>query len=262
MEDRGLVSSERITMDLTYSDGSKLSEDRLSLGGCKSDYLYNMEQKSNLKLTISTKHTTHRKVAIYINGKFYKNEVLNLDTPAEFTIPMATLSDEPGAVNVIYAVGFNDSTYYRASYVTVRMSETDVKRGDCVLKAGDDYLITNYGGTVTLPEIDVHADGFTAAGWTDGKNLYAPGSECILHKSLRVWIDWERNDTVAELEIKPGKAYVGTPTPPVVEAPSGVDQIAPKRNSYWWTLLLAVPVVVAGGVTGGVYYVRKRKEKS
>ena len=265
MEDRGLDSSEKMTMELTYSDGVKLGTDRLALDGCPSDYLYNMEMKKNLKLTISTKHTTHRQVALYINGKYYKTAVLNLDTPAVFTIPRSRLNEEQGAVNVIYAVGFNDSTYYRASYVTVRMSETDVARGDCVARVGDEYLITSYGGTVKLPEINVHADGFTALGWTDGKNLYPEGSECILHKSINLWIDWERNDTVVELEIKPGKAYVGspvTPTPPSVGEPSGVDKIAPKRNSYWWTLLLAVPVVAAGGVAGGVYYVRKRKQKS
>ncbi|MBO5778128.1 MAG: CotH kinase family protein [Clostridia bacterium] len=265
MEDRGLQSSEKMTMELTYSDGTQLAEDRLTVSGCKSDYLYSMDNKSNLVLTITTKHTTHRQVAIYINGKYYKTETLNLDTPAQFTIPYTKLNDEPGAVNVIYAVGFNDTSYYRATYTTVRMSEKTVKRGDCVARVGDDYLITAFGGTVTLPEINVHAPGFEAVGWTDGEKLYPEGTECVLRKSINLWIDWERTDLLTELEIKPGKAYVGspvTPTPPSVEEPSGVDQIASKRNSYWWTLLLAVPVVAAGGVAGGVYYVRKRKKKS
>ena len=223
--------------------------------------LYNMEKKSNLKLTISTLHTTHRNVAIYINGKYYKTEVLNLDTPAEFTIPRSKLNEEPGAVNVIYAVGFNDTTYYRASYVTVRMSETDVKRGDCVARVGEEYLITPYGGTVTLPEINVHAPGFTAVGWTDGNKIYPEGSECVLRKSINLWIDWERNDLLTELEIKPGKAYTGTVTPPTVTPPVS-EQIPPKQNNNGQIWLIAIPVVgVAAAVCGAVYY-QKRKKKS
>jgi hypothetical protein len=260
-EDRGLVSSEKMTMELTYSDGTKLAEDRLAVKGCKSDYLYSMENKSNLVLTITTKHTTHRQVALYINGKYYKTETLNLDTPAKFTIPYAKLDNEPGAVNVIYAVGFNDTSYYRATYTTVRMSETTVKRGDCVARVGDDYLIAAFGGKVKLPEINVHAPGFKAVGWTDGEKLYPEGVECILHKSINLWIDWERTDLLTELEIKPGKAYVGTvkplPTPPSVQVPT-----VPESNDVWWTWLIAIPVVSVGGAIGGFLYMRKSKKKS
>ncbi|MGM9647900.1 MAG: CotH kinase family protein [Eubacteriales bacterium] len=218
MEGKGLQSSEKITMSLTYADGGGLSPDGLTVSGAKSDLLYDLSKNDSLKLTISTLHTTHRYALIYVNGKLLQKTALSMTSPATVTIPRGMLNTEPGAVNVIYMVGINhENNYYRASYLTVRMAEKIPAEGQCVLRVGDDYIVASQGEKVTFPEIDVHADGFEAMGWTDGgTTLYKSGETITASQSGYYWIDWKRTDTVAELIIKEGAAQ---PDDPVVTPP-------------------------------------------
>lgn len=214
IEGRGLESSEKITMQVTYGDGSALAPDLLTVSGAASDLLYDLSRKDNLQLTVSTLHTTHRKMLIYVNGKLAAQNALDMNTPATVSIPRSMLNTEPGAVNVIYMVGINhENHYYRASYVSVRMAEEVPSEGQCVLRVGDDYIVADKGETVTLPKIDVHADGFKALGWTDGNVMYNSGAEIKAEKSGYYWIDWKRTDLLTEFILEEGAAEEPTPTP-------------------------------------------------
>ncbi len=215
IEGRGLQSSEKITMSLTYADGTELSPDTLTVAGAASDFLYDLSRKDSLKLTVSTQHTTHRYMLIYVNGQLVGKNVLDMNTPATVTVPRAFLNTEPGAVNVIYMVGINhENSYYRASYLSVRMAEEIPAEGQCVLRVGDEYIVADPGEKVTLPEINVHADGFEALGWTDGNGtLYEFGEIVTVTDSGYYWIDWKRTDLLTEFVLEEGAAETDEPDP-------------------------------------------------
>ncbi len=261
MEGTGLEASDRMQLSLTYLDDTPLAEDTLTVRGAKSDYLYDLSQHGNLKLTVNTQHTTHRSMLVYVNGKLRCQAVLDMSGPATVNIPRTMLDSTPGAVNVIYVVGINhEGNHYRAGYVTLRMAEVIPQPGQRVVRIGDQYLVVDRGGQITLPQINVHADGFTALGWTDGnKESYAPGETITPAKSTYLWIDWQRDDLVAELIVQDGKAdeSVKTPTPIV---PTPAEPEAGGMGFLGWSLLIGIPALVMGGALTTLLLIRKKRK--
>ncbi len=226
IEGMGLQSSEKITMTLTYADGTAMAPDRLTASGAKSDALYDLSRNDALKLTVSTLHTTHRRMKIYVNGKLLLQNVLSMDNPATISIPRGVLDTTPGAVNVIYMVGVNhENNYYRASYLTVRMAKQVPKEGQIVLRIGDEYIIKNPGEKITMPVVQYHADGFDAVGWTDGLTTYKEGQVITAEKSGYFWIDWKRTDLLTEFVLEEGAAL---PPETTEEPPKPVTTEPPK----------------------------------
>lgn len=219
IEGRGLQVSGKIKFTPTYQDGTVLDPDRLTASGVKSDYMYDLTNKGDIKLTVSTAHTSHRRMKLYVNGKSLGEHAIDQYTPATVTIPRNMLDTTPGAVNVIYMQGINhENNHYQADYVTIRMAEKAPKEGQLVLRVGDEYIVSNAGDKVTLPKINVHADGFEALGWTDGSGkLYKAGEQITAEKSGYYWIDWKRIDTLIEFVLEEGAA--DGEEPPKTEQP-------------------------------------------
>lgn len=222
IEGRGLQVSGKIKFTPTYQDGTVLDPDRLAVSGVKSDYMYDLTSKDDIKLTISTAHTSHRRMKLYINGKSLGEHAIDQYTPATVTIPRTMLDTTPGAVNVIYMQGINhENNHYQADYITIRVAEKAPKEGQIVLRMGDDYIVANSGDKVKLPKINVHAEGFDALGWTDGSGkLYKAGEQMTAEKSGYYWIDWKRTDTLIEFVLEEGAA--GGEEPPKTEPPKPV----------------------------------------
>ena len=231
IEGRGLESSEKISMSLTYKDGSTLSQDTLSVAGVRSDFLYDSSSAKDLTLKVSTLHTSHRKMEIYVNGALITQCALDMNNPAAVTIPASALDTQTGDVNVIYMVGINhENNYYRASYITLRSAEAVPSDNQYVVRVGNDYIIADKGERVTLPEADLHADGFEVLGWTDGARLYPSGTPVSIGSSAYLWIDWERVDTEAELVIDQGRADADPSDKPSADTTTQATTTAPKTE--------------------------------
>lgn len=257
MEGVGHESSDRLHMKLQYADKTPLSEDILTAVGSPADCLYDLSQTKDLTLQISTEHTSHQKVYVYVNGKLISEKPLTMDTPAKVTIRRGTLDQTPGAVNVIYIVGHNGTQYYRASYMTLRMAEAVPTEQQFAVRVGNQYFLTDQEGKITLPEITVQAKGFYAVGWTDGSANYPAGSALMVNRSTYLWLNWEREDPLIEFvekEYVPSSAVTPTPTIPVENRNQNHSLI------LWITVgILSVTAVIAIGCVGVVWYYKKKK---
>ena len=198
IEGRGLNPSEKLTAKIGYSDSTSLQNDNLSVAEYPADYIYDPNNKKDLVLEISTRHTSHRKVKVFVNGKLVTTAKLTMDSPAKVTIPSNVLDRSENGINVIYfsCLNHNDS-FYREGYLSVRSrSVTARSENECVVRLQDNKTLkVSKGSTIKLPGISVKEDGYTCIGWTpDGEKVYAAGSNYVVNSDVRFLYKWKRNE--------------------------------------------------------------------
>ena len=202
MENSGIKCSDRITMKLEYASGGTLAADPYAVTGYPADFAYDLSSGSDLVLTVSTTHTSHKSAEIYVNGKLILKEAFEMNGKNRYVIPKSALSAEDGAINVITLIGINtNGDYYQKSYVAVR-SRSEVGTVDdnsaVLLLQGNKPSVYAKSTKITLPATGAVEKGYICIGWTDGKNVYPAGSEYTVSRNAYLYRKWERTNFFPE----------------------------------------------------------------
>lgn len=199
IEGKGFACSDRLHATLCYSDGNPLEPDLLSVGQYSADLAVKTSNKDALTLELSTEHTSHRYVELYVNGKKIGGRTALTDSsPATLAIPLSALDMTEGALNTVYLICINhENRYYRGTYLTLRArSGENPTDGQCVYRIqGQAPQVVSRGGSITLPAASAKEDGYTQVGWSNGSGkIYSAGSSYMVLSNTYLSYAWERNE--------------------------------------------------------------------
>ncbi len=254
-------TSDRLSLSLV-SDKGRLVKESKAAGGVTADYQYDIDKNGNLVLRIVTKHTSHRNALIYVNGKFIEKVAATDDKLTTVTINRDALDLTEGAISTIYVQMLNhEDNYYKCAYLYVRAMKNVLSGPSIVnLKIGDQPMQTiESGSVITLPEITDSYRGYNAVGWTDGKNVYAQGSEITVKSHTYLYPKWERTYLFPDrAETVPDPVVPDNPDTP--EPPDPNDN--KKNNILLFSVIGTVSVLIVGGGIAVVLLLKKRKRQT
>ena len=181
---------------IVSASGKTLEGDKLTVFGCASDYLLDINEK-NITLSVEMKNAD--KIDVYVNG-ILLGQMKQDGKIVSFTVDAKDLDMREGAANSIMIVGKSDEgvEIYK-NYTTVRVSaDKNPADGEIIVKFGGERMYVKSGKTITVPEYDRTSGEMTALGWTDGKgNTYLPGEKIELTENSEFYIKWKRNEIFA-----------------------------------------------------------------
>jgi len=187
------------------ASGKKLESDKITVFGCASDYLLDIDEKN---ITLDVKINNAKEAQVYVNGVLYGNMTVN-GSNASATIDAKDLNMSENAVNaIVIKCKSNAGVELYNNYVTVRVSaDRNPEEGEIIVKFGEERMYVKEGKSITVPEYDRTSDEMTALGWTDGKGkTYFPGEKIELDENSEFYIKWKRNETFAYPSTINGKA--------------------------------------------------------
>lgn len=192
----GFSRSSQINTQLSIGS-STLASDSVTVYGAKADYIVPSDLGSDINLCITTSHPSAASIKVYLNGSTYiGGGEFNDSTPINLHIKKEDLDLESGTINVIYIIVYNQRGYVRAvSSVNLRAYKDELpKKDQYVVVCGDKILYIDKGASLALPEITESKEGFTAVGWTTGKDsCYSGGSYYTPEQNTYFYIRWKRN---------------------------------------------------------------------
>lgn len=225
IENVGLSQSDRLAAGIAYADSTAVEKDNLSVSEYPADYIYNLNGKKDVVIEIFTKHTSHRNVEVFVNGKLVTTTKLKMDSPARVTIPSDAFDKSESGINVIYfACKNHNNDFYKAGYLSLRARGITARgENECVVRfRGNGTLKVAKGSKIKLPATGVKEDGYTCRGWTvSGETVYAAGTEYTVTSDVSFFRKWKRNELFPDHttpKVEPPKTEtkppVTTTTPP------------------------------------------------
>ncbi|MBQ7010747.1 MAG: CotH kinase family protein [Clostridia bacterium] len=200
----GYTRSEKIKTALTL-DSNTIEKDRSSVYGLNADYIISTSDSGVIEIKLTTTHSNIGHFEVYLNGTEFLGRVENTASGGSLLVDTSKLDMSDGALNVFYIMCYKNTGAYRSmSSVLIRVrSLGNPEAMKCIVQLGNEIAHVDRFAEYALPEITEEHNGFIAEGWTDGKNVYAPGTTIEIKNDVHLYIKWKRTYIFSIMEFFP-----------------------------------------------------------
>ena len=164
-----------------------------------------MDAKGEIKVKLSTTHTTAVSCAVYLNGKQLVGEgAVNTSVSPEFAFDASLLNLAENALNVLYVPVYKANGSLRGiTSVFIRVSSVNAAEDEVAINCGGELYVTKKDSSFTLPEITAKREGFVACGWTTGTDtVYLQGEEIKAENDEFFFVRWKRTDIFSAMKME------------------------------------------------------------